>query len=198
MNSAMSRTLRSIRPGEGDDHEEFGVVLWSHASDVHAYLARRCPSVADDLLSEVFVSAFVGREGFDPRRGTLRAWMFGIARNTLANHFRAERSRGAPLHDMSRDAWDEWTGVDARLDAAQTMRAVRRSLATMPAEEREVLLLVAWEDLSPTEAAQVLSIPAGTARSRLHRARRRLAREPDLVALSPIDPTTEQGGRETI
>jgi RNA polymerase sigma-70 factor (ECF subfamily) len=61
--------------------------------------------------------------------------------------------------------------VDARLDAAARLASLRRALARLAAADRDVLLLVTWEGLSPTEAAVALDIPPGTARSRLHRAR---------------------------
>ncbi|MFF6971859.1 MULTISPECIES: RNA polymerase sigma factor [Streptomyces] len=70
---------------------------------------------------------------------------------------------------------------------------LRRALAGLPAEERELLLLVSWEELTPTEAAAVVGIPAGTARSRLHRARGRLRERlaplhrPALAPAIPLD-----------
>jgi RNA polymerase sigma-70 factor (ECF subfamily) len=69
---------------------------------------------------------------------------------------------------------DPWQAVDQRLDAVAAGPLIRRKLAELPENERELLLLVAWEGLTPTEAAAVVGIPAGTARSRLHRARARL------------------------
>jgi RNA polymerase sigma-70 factor (ECF subfamily) len=69
---------------------------------------------------------------------------------------------------------DPWQAVDQRLDAAALAPALRRALGELPVEEREVLLLVSWEQLTPAEAAAAVGIPAGTARSRLHRARGRL------------------------
>lgn len=82
--------------------------------------------------------------------------------------------------------------MDQRLDAAALAPELRRALADLPAEERELLLLVSWEELTPTEAAAVVGIPAGTARSRLHRARGRLrARLAPIrhhLALAPATP----------
>ncbi|MCG7526648.1 RNA polymerase sigma factor, partial [Streptomyces sp. OfavH-34-F] len=69
---------------------------------------------------------------------------------------------------------DPWQAVDQRLDAAAVAPELRRELAELPSIERELLLLVAWEQLTPAEAAAAVGIPAGTARSRLHRARARL------------------------
>ena len=66
---------------------------------------------------------------------------------------------------------DPWPEVDARLDAEALGASLRRAVLALSEDEREVLLLVAWEHLTPTEAAVTLGIPPGTARSRLHRAR---------------------------
>jgi DNA-directed RNA polymerase specialized sigma24 family protein len=66
---------------------------------------------------------------------------------------------------------DPWPEVDTRLDAAARLPGLRRALAGLMSGDREVLLLVTWEGLTPAEAAVVLGIPQGTARSRLHRAR---------------------------
>lgn len=142
---------------------------------VHAYLARRSPGSADDLLSEVWLAAFEGRHRYDPALGSVVGWLFGIARNVLLAHQRAERRRASrPVVELD-DHGDEWGAVDARLDAAGIASELRTALARLPAEERDVLLLVAWEQLAPTEAATVLGIPPGTARSRLHRARTRIS-----------------------
>jgi RNA polymerase sigma-70 factor (ECF subfamily) len=66
---------------------------------------------------------------------------------------------------------DPWDGVNERLDSAARARLVASAVRALPAAERDVLLLVAWEELTPAEAAAVLGVPPGTARSRLHRAR---------------------------
>ena len=139
---------------------------------IHAYLARRAPHAADELLSDVWLAAFAGRHTFDPGRGSARAWLFGIARHTLLAHYRSTAKPVAP-HDPEL-ADTDWATIDARLDAAAVRPALRAVLADLPSAEREVLLLVVWEQLTPSEAAEVLGVPAGTARSRLHRARERM------------------------
>lgn len=160
------------------DPRRFERLVDEHGPRVHSYLARRAPGEADDLLAEVWLAAFASRHQFDPRRGDPGGWLFGIARNVLLGHFRGVR-RQAGVVDLRAAEHDEWAAVDARLDAVDAAAALRSTLAAMPVEEREVLLLVAWEQLTPTEAAGVLGIPAGTARSRLHRARARLTASAD-------------------
>jgi RNA polymerase sigma factor (sigma-70 family) len=163
-----------VATDEWHDPGRFEHLVDVHGPRVHAYLARRAPGAADDLLAEVWLAAFAHRHRYDARRGEVGAWLFGIARNVLLTHFRAVR-RDAGIEWSAPATDDGWAAVDARLDAIDTAARLRSVLVEVPADERDVLLLVAWEQLTPTEAAAVLGIPAGTARSRLHRARARLA-----------------------
>lgn len=153
--------------------EAFELLVGSMSGALHAYLARRAPAAADDLLADVWLQAFSSRKSFDPDRGTARSWLFGVARNILAAHWRrVEREQRLP--SVEERSSDPWHAVDQRLDAAAVGPLLRQTMADLPQVERELLLLVAWEQLSPTEAAAVVGIPPGTARSRLHRARARL------------------------
>ncbi|MFI6874430.1 RNA polymerase sigma factor [Streptomyces sp. NPDC050400] len=152
----------------------FEPLVARHSVALHGYLARRAPAAADDLLSEVWLQAFAHRHTFDAARGAARAWLFGVARNVLARHWqRAARDPGPSAADEPSGS-DPWQAVDQRLDALAAGPQIHAGLAELPPVERELLLLVAWEGLTPTEAAAVVGIPAGTARSRLHRARARL------------------------
>ena len=159
---------RSVR-GRSDAFVE---VVRRHEFAVHAYLARRAGrEAADDLLGEVWLRAFAARGGYDPARSDALPWLYGIARNVLREHWRAGRPAGFP---PGPDVVDPWDDVNARLDLAAAVRAMLTAVRALPSAERDVLLLVAWEQLTPAEAALVLGIPQGTARSRLHRARNTL------------------------
>ncbi|KUN51305.1 RNA polymerase subunit sigma [Streptomyces canus] len=153
------------------DTAAFTPLVEAYSPALHGYFARRMPGAADDLLAEAWLQAFAARRTFDPSRGSARGWLFGVARNVLAQHLRrAGRQEAVPGAEIT----DPWQAVDQRLDAAALAPALRRALAELPVEEREMLLLVSWEQLTPAEAAAAVGIPAGTARSRLHRARGRL------------------------
>ena len=149
--------------------DAFVEVVQRHEVAVHGFLARRArPDLADDLLGEVWLRAFAARSGYDPAHADALPWLYGIARNVLREYWRAGLHEAkAPAPDVV-DPWDE---VNARLDSAAWARSLAAAVRALPASEREVLLLVAWEQLTPAEAANVLGIPQGTARSRLHRAR---------------------------
>jgi len=164
------------------DEDSFGRLVRRHQVAVYRFLVRRAgPNDAGDLLADVWIAAFRSRDSFDVGRESALPWIFGIARNILRGHWRRSRPDESP--DVR--PIDPWQRVDERLVAADATRELRGSLMALPEEQREVLLLVAWEELSPTEAADVLGIPASTARSHLRRAR--LALRPRAEALTDPD-----------
>jgi len=153
--------------------EAFADVVRALSPPIHAYFARRAARDADDLLAELWVRAYAARRTFDPARGTVRVWSFGIARYVLLAHWRrvVDLPHDGAAHEGTSDPWPE---VDDRLAAAAVAPALRAAIAELPAVERELLLLVAWDGLTPTEAAAVVGVPAPTARTRLFRARERI------------------------
>ncbi len=162
--------------------EAFVEVIRRHEVAVGAYLARRAGrDLAEDLLGEVWVAAFGSRAAYDRSFPGARPWLFGVAHNTLRRHWRS-RPAEDPVADLTGLAagWDPWPTVDERIDTEPVLRA---ALAGLRPTEREVLTLVAWEDLTVADAARALGIPAGTARRCLHQARRALRNAPGMVAL---------------
>lgn len=151
--------------------DAFVEVVRRHEVAVHGFLARRAGSqAAADLLGEVWLRAFAGRGGYDPAHPDARPWLYGIARNVLRAYWRSRHARDNQV-TAAEDACDPWDAVVDRLDAAARTGTLAGALRVLPSAEREVLLLVAWEQLTPAQAAAVLGVPPGTARSRLHRAR---------------------------
>jgi|ERR1700733_2413872 len=154
--------------------ERFAVLFDRHAPHIHRYLARRAGrQVADDLVAETFLTAFAKRDRFDLGYSDARPWLYGIATNLVGQQRRDEARqyrirRGAVAEPEVPDHADR---VAAGV-TAQTMRALLdAALAALPAGDRDVLLLIAWEQLTYQEVSRALAIPAGTVRSRLHRAR---------------------------
>jgi len=177
------------------DPSAFEPLVERHSGGLHGYLARRAPTAADDLLSEVWLEAFSARGAFDPDRGPLRGWLFGIARNVLNSHLR--RRRDLPLGDGSAEG-EVWDAVDARLDAARQGPALFTAVCGLPAHERELIVLVAIDGLTPTEVAAMLGIPATTARSRLHRARAHLREALDDPPAEAVPQAARPGDPSTI
>ncbi len=164
------------------DNEAFGDLVRRHQPAVYRFLVRRAgPSDASDLLAEVWIAAFRSRHSFDLDREFALPWIFGIARNTLRGHWRRFRPDVGPQVEST----DPWHQVDERLAAAEATRRLRGPVMALPEGQREVLLLVAWEELTPAQAGEVLGIPASTARVLLHRAR--LALRPRVEAMNDTD-----------
>jgi RNA polymerase sigma factor (sigma-70 family) len=146
------------------------------------YFARRCrdPQTVADLTSETFVRAAEGFAGFDPRRGSDRAWLFGIAAKVFARH--CEQSAGgrdavARLGGRRPLDGDEIEELAERIDSERAGAALMRRFARLPAVERAAIELVDLEELTPKEAALVLGVSRVAFRKRLSRARSRLRRE---------------------
>ena len=146
--------------------------LWlEHGPAVLAYSRRRLGSDHDarDVTADVFLTAWrlVNKVPPDP---DARLWLFGVARNACLNWHRGEHRRGelaariGQLPKMPTQPGDEDTmsGV------------VHEALSRLTERDRELLTLIAWDGLSPAEAAQVLELPSAIVRVRLHRARQRL------------------------
>ena len=152
----------------------FAAVFDRYYVEIHRFVARRLGhGRADDLASETFLIAFDRRRRYDVAYPDARPWLYGIASNLIARHRRAEvRQLRALARADHREAVDD-ERVDGRLDAQAQRGRLAAALLEIADRDREVLLLVAWAQLTCEEAAQALGIPAGTARSRLHRARRR-------------------------
>jgi RNA polymerase sigma-70 factor, ECF subfamily len=154
----------------------FAAVFDRYYADIHGYVARRLGrGRADDLASETFLIAFDRRRRYDVAYPDARAWLYGIASNLIARHRRAEVRQYRALARAGRlDAGHgHGDGVEGRLDAQAQRGRLAAALLEIADRDREVLLLVAWAQLTCEEAAQALGIAPGTARSRLHRARRK-------------------------
>jgi RNA polymerase sigma factor (sigma-70 family) len=166
----------------GGDQDAFVEVVRRHEAAVGAYLARRAGrDRAEDLLGEVWVAAYTSRAAYDRAFPDAGPWLFGVAHNTLRRHWRS-RPAEEPVADMTSLAsgWDPWTAVDRRVDAESVLR---QALALLPPRQREILTLVAWEDLTVADAGRVLGMPPGSARRVLHQARMALRNAPGMAAL---------------
>jgi RNA polymerase sigma factor (sigma-70 family) len=172
------RTDAEVIAASRVDPAVFAEIYDRHAGAIVRFLVRRVGGDGDELLGEVFRIAFERRASFDTGRADAAPWLYGIATNLVAKHRRSAARRARALARVDRDRPDdEVERIVAMIDADRRWPEVSALIAALPAGEREVVLLYAWEDLSYEEIAVTLEIPVGTVRSRLNRARRRL-REP--------------------
>src|SRR5258706_3189642 len=144
-----------------------------HGREIMGYALRRAdgPEEAADAVAETFLVAW-RRLGDVPHGAEARLWLYGTARLVLANQRRAERRRTRLAQRLGEALRQELATHSP--PEGQRAEEVRQALLGLGDADRELLRLVAWEELTPAQAARVLGISVLAARSRLHRARRRL------------------------
>lgn len=147
---------------------EFDALYRCSASDLYAYVRTllRDEAAAEDVTALAFERAYRRRASFDPKRGTQRAWLFGIARNAALDELRRRRRSAALVGDTP----DERVAGPDDDDVALRRAVVRTALAGLDAREREIVALKFHAGLSNAELATVLGTSASNAGTRLHRA----------------------------
>jgi RNA polymerase sigma factor (sigma-70 family) len=176
---------------------EFERLYRANVEAVTAYFARRSadPHAVADLTADTFVEVITRFGSFDPRKGTARAWVFGIARHVYAAHCEAyshhqhKIERLAGRRDLDPDQIEELLD---RIDAERAGRDLVSGLAALPERDRGVVELVDIAGLSPKEAATALGLAPGTVRMRLMRARARLRKQ-----AGPTGPMAAPAGTTT-
>lgn len=169
------------------DEATFTTFFGRHFDDVWRFARRRCSSSdrADDMTAETFAVAWRRRHDLPP--GTeARLWLFGTARLILANQRRSDRRR-AGLHDRlvalpAPRSPDDPADLVAETD---TDGYLWTALASLADDDRDLLLMRAWDELAVTDIAVLLGCTPNAASLRLHRARSRLA---DALAAGSVGP----------
>ncbi|WP_380807848.1 RNA polymerase sigma factor [Sphaerisporangium aureirubrum] len=171
--------MRRKQAGIARDPAAFEAFYRRHVDAVTRFIARRVddPHTVADLVAEVFMAVLDSAHTYRPGLGTEIAWLYGVARNTLSAERRrafkegrlASRLGGRRVLDA-----DDLVRLEERIDAGRAAREVLAALADLPEGERAVLELVVVDQLTVAEAAVALGIRQGTAKVRLHRARRTL------------------------
>jgi RNA polymerase sigma-70 factor (ECF subfamily) len=162
-----------------DMNQLFRGLVQQHGERLHRFVARHIgnSSDAEDLAQQAFVEAACTYTTFrgDSQPST---WLYGIAMNLVRNHLSRAPSRRFQFDDdtaLAEHACSRPNPCD-QLDLTQRVRRLQQELGALMPEMREVLLLVALDELSYEQAAAALAIPVGTVRSRVSRARAQLRR----------------------
>src|SRR5919197_5337908 len=162
------------------DAREFEALYDRCAASVLSYCMRRAAlELAEDAFAETFAVAWRRRDAIPSEP---LPWLYGVARKVIANQRRSARRQAAVARRLVETAPTPSTN-----ETPESSRRVVAALAHLRETDRELLMLVAWEGLKPTDAARVLGITPARCRVRLHRARRRLER---LVARADVLPGT--------
>ncbi len=194
-----SELLRSMLAG---DEEAVALLYRRRQGSVYRFALQMSGSktIAEDVTQEVFL--FLMREGhvFDPERGSVGAFLLGVARNHVLRRLRVEQLL-APLGD---DSDDDVPLLHATTDLcpledltrAETIESVRKAVLSLPPKYREVVVLCELQEVSYGETAAILGCAIGTVRSRLHRARALLLAKlrPGMEA-EETDPATVKSAR---
>ena len=172
------------------DHEpeRFADIFDRHYTEIRGCVARRLgPGLAEDDAAETFLIAFDRRARYDAAHPTAMPWLYGIAPTSCPRLHWSELRRCRALTRLAPPGTVDGPAdqIAARVDAESNRRRLAVAPAAITAEDRDVLPLVAWAGFSDEEATRALGIPWGTARSKLHRARRKPS-----AALGGADPTT--------
>ena len=172
--------------------EEFEELFQHLAPEIHRYLRRRVDSDADDVLAEVFVVAWRRRRDL-PEVSLRKAWLYGVARRLIRAKARSAARSSATFAAVTQQGHDGSTSDEEREST------VRRALDSLTAVDRDLITLTVWEGLPVAEAAFSLGMRPGAARVRLHRARKRLAANPEMSALAgqvaPLSSASPEGAR---
>jgi RNA polymerase sigma-70 factor (ECF subfamily) len=182
-----------VRAGERDAFAEL-FERYAQAVHQHAFWLTGDRASAEDIMSETFLTAWQGRARLRDDGGSLRPWLLGIATHKAENARRGLRRRLAFLARQRQPpvVEDFAPAVAGRVDDARRLAAVQGALDRLRRPEREVLSLCVWSGLDYRQAAEALGVPVGTVRSRLSRARARLARLADELEADP-EPRSARG-----
>ena len=160
-----------MAPSHDDARARFDAVYRTHLAAVTAWAARRTdPATVHDIVAETFLVAW---RRIDVVPDDALPWLLTTAHHILAGTRRADRRRHALAQRLEAEGHSVAdlavpTPIDPELESA---------LRALDPDDRELILLVAWEELTPTQAAQVIGLSPVATRVRLHRLRRRLVRE---------------------
>jgi RNA polymerase sigma-70 factor, ECF subfamily len=165
-----------VRRMTGGDEEAFVTLYRRRQGGIYRFALQMSGSaaVAEEVTQEVFLTLLRDAAQYDVERGSVAAYLYGIARNHVLRHLERDRAYVA----MEEDVADHLASAEDPLEdltREERLLALRRAVLSLPANYREVVVLCDLQELGYTEAAVVLECPVGTIRSRLHRARALLA-----------------------
>jgi RNA polymerase sigma-70 factor, ECF subfamily len=163
-----SLTLTLLAPNRVDSPKQRLERLYGECrDDVYAYVGSLLGdrSLAEDVTALAFERAFRKRRLFNPRRGSERAWLFGIARNAALDELRRRRRSAALVGDAAMDPWEDAEATEGLLRRV----TVRAALTNLTPRERELIALKFHAGLSNPDIARVLGVSESNAGTLLHR-----------------------------
>lgn len=172
MNHATADDAALVAAARDGDLDAFEALVRRHMRVVYAHAVRFFgdPSVADDVVQEVFIKVYRGLDTFD-ERSRYSTWLYRITRNTCLDMVRSGQRRPVPVDPLTVSA----TVPGDLSDHVALSTSVEAGLRSLAPEDRDALSAISVFGLSYAEAGVALGVPAGTVKSRVFRARRTLA-----------------------
>ncbi|MDQ0455507.1 sigma-70 family RNA polymerase sigma factor [Rhizobium paknamense] len=165
----MSHLLAAV--ARDRDKEAFETLFRHYAPRVKAYMARqaRDSQAAEELMQETMMAVWNKAALFDPERGNVSAWIFTIARNLRVSAYRKDRR---PEFDPQDPAFvpDDVPSADEEYQSRQEAERLRIAMQDLPSEQRELLQLSFFNEVSHSTIAKDLNLPLGTVKSRIRMA----------------------------
>lgn len=185
MTPVQEKAKGSALADQASSEDRFRLMFTHNTRPLLAYALRRTATAADaaDVVADTMLVAW-RRIDEVPAGDEARLWLYGVARRVIANGRRGEQRRERLAERLAQ--FVERAVVDA-VEPLVANHTLHRVLSALQPSDAEIIRLIAWEGLSPTEVATVLDMPAATVRTRLHRARIRLRTE-----MATIDSMTER------
>lgn len=165
-----------LRRVSGGNEQAFTTLYRAYQGPVYRFALQMSgkAEIAEEVTQEVFMWLMRESRQYQPERGPLLSFLYGVARNYVMRHLERDRAYSVSIDDPASDAADQLASDDdvlSELSRGEEIESLRKAILKLPAPYREVVVLCELHELDYTEAAGILGCPVGTVRSRLHRAR---------------------------
>ncbi len=172
----IANEIEELRKAKRGDTDAFRALFDAHHEAVYRFAYRLTNSVhvAEDVTQDCFLRMVSNAGGFDPRRGSLRAFLCGMARNLVRQYWRVTGREVELDDDRDENAATDVVSGNSGSPSPDVAEAVQAAVGLLPVLQREAVILFEFEGLSLEEVSQVVNADVGAVKSRLFRARRRL------------------------
>jgi RNA polymerase sigma factor (sigma-70 family) len=170
VDSAAAADYELLTAWRDDDAESGNALVRRHFASVYTFLRSKAPEHVDELVQRTFLACVEAVERIDEDR-SFRAYLFGIARRQLIYHYRSNRREGDRFDPMLESVCDVRGSPSQIAAMREEQQMVLDALQNLPLDLQITLELHYWEGMTVAEVGAVLEVPAGTIKSRLHRAR---------------------------
>lgn len=174
--------LLLIKNAQAGDRDAFGMIYDAYVNKVYGFILNkvRHRETAQDILSETFFKALQSIDGFRPSESGLSPWLFTIARNSVIDHIRRTHSSTA-----IEDVWElpSATNLNSETDFGLLSDSVHKAMQLLSTQEREIVTMRIWQDMSHAEISAVISKSEESTRAAYSRAMKKIRKGMPLTAL---------------